>query len=79
MKIIVAIAALVGSFVLGQTVTTSSMVQKVSKISLVAGDRMVCGINPSSYSVASNKAIIDYTVPSSHTLLGNLILSAQQK
>lgn len=65
-----------------QTVITQpsqTLIRASKAVSLNAGDRIVCGIDPSAYSVlTSSDALVDYTVPATHSLKGMLMLSGRQ-
>lgn len=78
MKIILTLAALVSGFVAGQTVTTIVSVQKAVSHKYVAGDRVACAVNPTDFEADAKNILIDYTVPSNHTLMATLSLSGRQ-
>jgi hypothetical protein len=75
--------ALLFSFVFGayasHTVTTTPAVTRVrasSSIALIAGDRVVCAVNPTAYTVhASSPSLVDYTVGEGHSFVGVSVLN----
>lgn len=78
MKTIIAIAALISGMAIGQTVTTIVSVQKAVSHKYIAGDRVACAVNPTDFEADAKNILIDYTVPSGHTMNATLSLSGRQ-
>lgn len=78
-KIMIGLFVGIAVSVVAQTVVTNVSVTKFSRLSLVAGDRIVIAINPVAFTEPIGGSIVDYTVPTDKALTGVVSLSSSLK